>query len=82
MLQAAPMRVRNARRPHSHARFVIGPAQVCSDFFMAVYVADSARVPMSLIDWSNTRYDEKAVKGRFHESGWASLIVDDVLHRE
>lgn len=49
---------------------------------MAVYVADSARVPMSLIDWNNTRCDEKAVKGRFRESGWPSLIVDDLLHRE
>ncbi|MGL1832740.1 tyrosine-protein phosphatase [Rhodocyclaceae bacterium SMB388] len=51
-------------------------------FFLACYVADRAKEPMSFIDWNNARYDEKAVKSRFRESGWASLIVDDMLHRE
>lgn len=51
-------------------------------FFFASCVADSATEQMTFIEWNNMRDDEKAVKDRVHVSGWASLIVDEMLHRE
>ena len=52
------------------------------DFFFASYLADSAREPMDFLQWVDTRYDELALKARFRDKGWASLLVDKVLHRE
>lgn len=52
------------------------------DFFFAQYLSDNARSPIDFRAWVDTVYDEKALKSQFHEEGWASLVVDKVLHRE
>lgn len=52
------------------------------DFFFASYLAYNARTPIPFREWVDTVYDERAVKSQFGEEGWASLIVDKVLHRE
>ncbi|AYH42285.1 tyrosine protein phosphatase [Azoarcus sp. DN11] len=52
------------------------------DFFLMSYLAYNARTPIDFMDWVNTVYDEKTLKPQFQEEGWASLIVDKVLHRE
>ena len=52
------------------------------DFFFASYLADAAKTPMDFMTWVDTAYDEKALKAQFHDEGWASLVVDKVLHRE
>ena len=52
------------------------------DFFFATYVARNARSPISFLDWVNTEYNRLELHARFREEGWASLIVDKVLHRE
>lgn len=52
------------------------------DFFLASYVAHNARSPIAFLDWVDTVYDEQAMKKQFRAEGWASLLVDQVLHRE
>ena len=52
------------------------------DFFFAQYLVDNARQPTPFLQWVDTVYDEEALKSQFHEEGWASLVVDKVLHRE
>jgi protein tyrosine/serine phosphatase len=52
------------------------------DFFFAQYLVDNAREPIGFIEWVDTVYDELALKAQFHDEGWASLVVDKVLHRE
>lgn len=52
------------------------------DFFLASYLACNARTPMPFLEWVDTVYDEKAMKKQFKAEGWASLVVDRVLHRE
>jgi len=52
------------------------------DFFFTQYLVDNARQPVPFLEWVDTVYDEKALKSQFHEEGWASLVVDKVLHRE
>lgn len=52
------------------------------DFFFASYLACDARRPIAFIDWVDTMYDEKALKAAFRDDGWASVVVDKVLHRE
>lgn len=52
------------------------------DFFLASYVARNAQSPIGFLEWVNTEYNREAIETRFHEEGWASLIVDKVLHRE
>ena len=52
------------------------------DFFFASYLAYAAHTPIDFIAWVDTVYDELALKAQFHDEGWASLVVDKVLHRE
>jgi protein tyrosine phosphatase (PTP) superfamily phosphohydrolase (DUF442 family) len=52
------------------------------DFFLASYLAYNARTPMPFLQWVDTVYDEQAMKKQFRAEGWASLLVDQVLHRE
>ncbi|WP_249115699.1 tyrosine-protein phosphatase [Azoarcus sp. L1K30] len=52
------------------------------DFFFATYLARNASSPIDFMDWVDHEYDEKALKQRFRDGGFASLIVDKVLHRE
>ncbi len=52
------------------------------DFVFANYLAHAAHTPIGFADWIDTVYDDRELKARFRESGWASLIVDRVLHRE
>lgn len=52
------------------------------DFFFATYVARNAQSPIGFLEWVDTEYNRLDLHARFHEEGWASLIVDKVLHRE
>ena len=52
------------------------------DFFLATYQARNAREPIAFLDWVQQEYDHQAIEQAFHEEGWASLVVDKVLHRE
>ena len=52
------------------------------DFMIATYLARNAREPIDFLRWIDTEYDPRALKAQFRESGWASLLVDHVLHRE
>jgi protein tyrosine phosphatase (PTP) superfamily phosphohydrolase (DUF442 family) len=52
------------------------------DFFLASYLACNARHPIGFLEWVDTVYDEQAMKKQFRAEGWASLLVDQVLHRE
>jgi protein tyrosine phosphatase (PTP) superfamily phosphohydrolase (DUF442 family) len=52
------------------------------DFFLASYLAYKDHTPISFLAWVDTVYDEKAMKKQFRATGWASLVVDQVLHRE
>lgn len=52
------------------------------DFFLASYVARNARSPIGFLEWVDGEYNREALEASFHEDGWASLIVDKVLHRE
>ncbi|MDY0014516.1 MAG: tyrosine-protein phosphatase [Rhodocyclaceae bacterium] len=52
------------------------------DFFLASYVAYNRHTPIGFLEWVDTVYDEKAMKKQFRAEGWASLVVDKVLHRE
>lgn len=52
------------------------------DFFFASYVEFAARQPLGFLDWVESVYDEQALKARFRDQGWATLLVDKVLYRE
>jgi len=52
------------------------------DFFLATYVARNQRSPIGFLEWVDTEYSRLEAQTRFREEGWASLIVDKVLHRE
>ena len=52
------------------------------DFFFATYVARNAQSPIGFLEWVDTEYNRLELHSRFREEGWASLIVDKVLHRE
>lgn len=52
------------------------------DFFLASYLAYHRHTPVDFMTWVDTVYDEKAMKQQFRAEGWASLVVDKVLHRE
>lgn len=52
------------------------------DFFFASYLNCDARQPLGFLDWVDSVYDEEALKTRFRDHGWASLVVDKVLCRE
>jgi protein tyrosine phosphatase (PTP) superfamily phosphohydrolase (DUF442 family) len=52
------------------------------DFFFASYVARNAQSPIGFMEWVDTEYNRLEMESRFREEGWASLIVDKVLHRE
>ena len=52
------------------------------DFFLATYVARNQRSPIGFLEWVDTEYSRLETQTRFREEGWASLIVDKVLHRE
>lgn len=52
------------------------------DFFFATYVARNAKSPIGFLEWVDTEYNRLELHARFREEGWASLIVDKVLHRE
>lgn len=52
------------------------------DFFLASYLAYDAHTPIGFLEWVDTVYDEQAMKKQFRAEGWASLVVDQVLHRE
>ena len=38
--------------------------------------------PSASLEWVDTEYNRLELHARFREEGWASLIVDKVLHRE
>ena len=52
------------------------------DFFLASYLRDNARRPMPFLEWVETVYDHSTLCNQFYADGWASLLVDKVLHRE
>ena len=52
------------------------------DFFFATYVARNQQSPIGFLEWVDTEYSRLELHSRFREEGWASLIVDKVLHRE
>jgi protein tyrosine/serine phosphatase len=52
------------------------------DFFLATYLARNRQNPIPFITWVTTEYDWQAVEQAFESDGWASLLVDKVLHRE
>lgn len=52
------------------------------DHFFDLYEYDSAKEPMDLWTWIETRYDPKAAVKSFHEDYWASVFVDKILARE
>ena len=52
------------------------------DFFFATYVARNRQSPIGFLEWVNTEYNRLEMHNRFRAEGWASLIVDKVLHRE
>ena len=52
------------------------------DFVFERYLRDSARTPMSFLDWVDTVYDPAALKQEFRSKGWANRLVDGVLRRE
>jgi protein tyrosine/serine phosphatase len=56
------------------------------DYFFARYINESAKEPMSFIDWVHTRYDKLALHADFHrlrkENGLGDWVLDKVLHRE
>ncbi|WP_051071727.1 tyrosine-protein phosphatase [Azoarcus sp. KH32C] len=52
------------------------------DFFLMSYLAYNALKPIEFMDWVQTVYDDRKLKSQFRAEGWASLVVDKVLHRE
>jgi protein tyrosine phosphatase (PTP) superfamily phosphohydrolase (DUF442 family) len=52
------------------------------DFVFERYLRDSARTPMSFMDWVDTMYDPAVLKQEFRSKGWASRFVDGILRRE
>lgn len=52
------------------------------DAFFDAYEADTAREPMSLMEWVETRYDPEAISDAFEPKGLARWLVDKVLQRE
>ena len=52
------------------------------DFFFATYVARNRQSPIGFLEWVDTEYNRLDMHNRFRAEGWASLIVDKVLHRE
>lgn len=52
------------------------------DFFFATYVARNRQSPICFLEWVDTEYNRLEMHNRFRAEGWASLIVDKVLHRE
>ncbi|WP_238375831.1 fused DSP-PTPase phosphatase/NAD kinase-like protein [Ectothiorhodospira magna] len=52
------------------------------DHFFEVYLQDTAMVPMSLLEWVDTRYDRQALKQAFRPQGVADALVDRMLRRE
>ena len=52
------------------------------DFFLATYIARNAQSPITFLDWLTSEYDWDLVQHSFHAEGWASALVDHVLHRE
>lgn len=52
------------------------------DHFFECYAADTARDPMDLMTWIETRYDEATVAESFKPDGLSSALVDWVLRRE
>ena len=52
------------------------------DFVFERYLRDSARTPMSFLDWVDTMYDLAALKQEFRSKGWANRLVDGILRRE
>ena len=52
------------------------------DFFFATYLVRNAAQPIDFLEWVDTEYNRESLQARFHDEGWASLIVDKVLHRE
>ena len=52
------------------------------DFFLATYIKRNAASPIAFVDWLTSEYDWDLVQNSFHAEGWASALVDHVLHRE
>jgi protein tyrosine/serine phosphatase len=52
------------------------------DFFLATYVARNRQSPIPFITWLTTEYNWQTVEQAFESDGWASVLVDKVLHRE
>jgi protein tyrosine/serine phosphatase len=52
------------------------------DRFFEKYLEDSARQPMSFMEWVDKVYDPRELKRSFRASGWARRLVDQVLKRE
>ena len=52
------------------------------DCFLATYQARNTREPISFLDWVLHEYNHDIVEQNFHDNGWASVLVDKVLHRE
>lgn len=48
----------------------------------ATYLVRNAAQPIDFLEWVDTEYNRESLQARFHDEGWASLIVDKVLHRE
>lgn len=52
------------------------------DFFLASYIARNRQSPIEFMQWLTTEYDWQTLEQSFQSDGWASLMVDKVLHRE
>ena len=52
------------------------------DFFLASYIARQQREPIAFMTWLTEEYDWEVLESSFQDEGWASALVDRVLHRE
>lgn len=52
------------------------------DAYFQAYLAEGAPAGLSLIDWSQTRYDPQALQAGFKPAALGDFLVDTVLRRE
>jgi hypothetical protein len=74
------------RGRHGRARLEVRPLQARQDrragFLLRHLRGPQRQSPIGFLEWVNTEYNRLELHNRFRAEGWASLIVDKVLHRE
>jgi protein tyrosine phosphatase (PTP) superfamily phosphohydrolase (DUF442 family) len=52
------------------------------DAFLDAYEREGEARGIAFMDWVRDHYDPAAIEANFHESFWASLVIDKLLKRE